>query len=248
MKVLSKEEKLRVEESKRQSRRSKVLEDIHRVEHRARTVERVVLYLFLAVLLAAISALVWLLLDARQKKKDRYRQETYGSYVQLISEAEGIEKQLGESIAKLDIDLVRNHSLIEKTQDVAFLYDELNKARSLLDMSRSELQLLFGGIYARFPPESINERKDAQRLYGEIMGRFDAEEERFEDLESALTLLVDNRTKWKAKHGQVVFSDPELKKEFNYYSQANDPSTTRWRKDFGSSIESNVIEVPTHAK
>lgn len=244
MKVLSREEKQQIEKSRLAHRRSKVLADIDRSEFKAKAVERTVKYLFSAVLVAVLAALVWMVLDARQKKRDRYRQETYSSYVELTTEAEGIEQQLREAIGKLDVDLVRNYSLIEKTPDVTFLYDELNKARSLLDMSRTDIQTLFGSIYERFPPESINERKDAQRLYGEIMGRLDAEEERFEDLESVLSILVDNRPKWKAKHGRVVFSDPELEKEFNYYSQATDPLTARWRKDFAPTIESEPVELP----
>ena len=244
MKVLSKEEKQQIEKSRLAQRRSRVLADIDRSEFKVKAVERTVKYVFSVALLVVLSALAWTILDARQKKRDRYRQETYSSYVELMTEAEGVEKQLREAIGKLDVDLVRNYSLIEKTPDVAFLYDELNKARSLLDMSRSELQTLFGSIYDRFPPESINERKDAQRLYGEIMGRLDAEEERFEDLESVLSLLVDNRSKWKAKHGRVVFSDPDLEKEFNYYSQATDPSTARWWKDFAPVIESQPVALP----
>lgn len=177
--------------------------------------------------------------------QQRYRSETREAFEILNGKAEEVRKWHKDEFAKVDFSILHNYALIERSQDIGFATNELAKGKSVIDCSRSRMKDLFRGLYDVFPPESANERLDAQRLYGEIMNEIDASEDRLDAEECVLALLDDNRSKWHVYHGRIVFDDLVLEREVSFFRRDSDGSTMRWKRDFKQSgIESPVVELP----
>lgn len=75
-----------------------------------------------------------------------------------------------------------------------------------------------------------------QRYYGEVMGAYDLEETRLKGQHYALALLVDNHGSWECvtTNGEkrIVFSSPDIQREYDFYTSSADADSLRWRKDF----------------
>lgn len=244
MKTLPTEEKERIREGREQLRRSRIADDIARTDRKFRRLEHFILggFLFVGLVLAG-----WLVIDIRSQNdqvRKRYRPETYSAFTNLVNMASVIESEHHAALDRLDLDILRNYALIERTQDYRPFKGELAKARGIISFSREETRMLFRRLNALFPPESTNERHDAQKTYGELMTEFDVSEARIDADEQIILLLEKHRGKWHVKHGKVEFDDSALQVEFNSLLPTPDESTARWRKDFGS-IESNVVELPS---
>ncbi len=180
------------------------------------------------------------------ESKQRYRSETRGAFEALKGKAEQVRKWHQAEFAKVDFAILHNYALIERSQDIGFATNELAKGKSVIESSRSRMKDLFRDLYDAFPPESANERLDAQRLYGEIMNEIDASEDRLDAEECVLALLDGNRSKWHVYHGNIVFEDMMLEREVGFFKKDTDGSTMRWKRDFKQSpIESPVVEVPS---
>ena len=196
------------------------------------------------VLMLACSAGCWFFLRAAQVRA-RYQRETRAAFDALRSKAENVREWHMAEFAKVDFSILHNYALIERSQDIGFATNELARGKSIIESSRSRLKDLFRDLYDVFPPESANERLDAQRLYGEIMNEIDASEERLDAEECVLALLDDNRSKWHVYHGRIVFDDLMLEREVSFFKRDTDGSTMRWKRDFKQSgIESPVVELP----
>ncbi len=180
------------------------------------------------------------------ESKQRYRSETRKAFEALKGKAEKVRKWHKDEFAKVDFALLHNYALIERSQDIGFAANELAKGKNVIESSRSRMKDLFRDLYDIFPPESANERLDAQRLYGEIMNEIDASEDRLDAEECVLALLDGNRSKWHVYHGNIVFEDMMLEREVGFFKKDTDGSTMRWKRDFKQSpLESPVVEVPS---
>ena len=177
--------------------------------------------------------------------RTRYRQATREAFAALQAKAQEVRRRHAEAFAAVDFPLLRNYALIERTRDVGALLDEIAKGKRVIAGSRARMKDVFGNLYGIFPPESANERLDAQRLYGEIMGEIDASEERLDAEECALALLDNSRGKWRVRKGRIEFSDPILEEEFQFFRKDTDGSAVRWKKDFGQTgLESPIVRLP----
>lgn len=220
--------------------------------------------LAVGVLAAAILVGAWLL--ARQAGKpggelhsrngvdksgavfpERYGPSTYPAFTNLIARTHALETRQRARTADLNLDLLHNYALIRRLEDLSELYEEIDKGRQVVDEVRREAREIFGGIYEMFPPECVNERVDAEKLYDGLMTEVDAVEQRLDDEEEALVLLDDNRDKWDVRSGHLVFTDTRLEREFKFYNRPTEASSVRWRRDFGhGGIESAPVAAPQH--
>ena len=206
---------------------------------------RMVLWALAAALVLASAAGAWFAVRAAHART-RYQRETREAFLALQSRAEAERRRHQEEFAKVDFALLHNYALVERSQDVGFALDELAKGKGVIESSRSRVKELFRNLYEIFPPESANERLDAQRLYGEIMDEIDASEERLDAEECVLALLDENRGKWRVRQGRLVFDDLALERVVGFFRKDTDGSTMRWKRDFKQTpLESPVVELPS---
>ena len=171
-----------------------------------------------------------------EKPQGVYRQETREAFLKLIERAGALEDRCRAELKLLKLDSLHDYAWIARTRDVSPLYRELEKAQSIIDYTRSQAKELFRDVYSKFPAASANERRDAQRRYGEVMDAVDAEEERMQSEHLVLLLLDGNRGAWRVQHGAISFSDAKVEEDFRFYSRPTDGSTARWKHDFGTGL------------
>lgn len=171
--------------------------------------------------------------EAQLSQTRQHSADTAKAFKALEEEAAAVRRQCGEAIGALDLDLAKNYALIERSTDISFLYDEINKGRSVVEWARSRAKTVFKDIHSTFPASRANERLDAQALYGSLMSYVDEHDERMMRLESALMLLDGNRSKWKCVKGRLVFSDKALEDEYNFFEVEPSADAARWQRDFG---------------
>lgn len=190
---------------------------------------------------------LWCSYQEREAERTRYRQNTKAAWELLESKALAVEERHNASLKLLDLEVLRDYGKLAKMPDTSALTNGLAQAHDVIESSRTAMRELFGDLYSIFPPESENERRDAQKLYGRIMTLIDMSEERVNSDEIIVGLLLANRGAWSVRDGDLVFSDPRLESEIRYFRKDTDATTTRWQKDFGpkaSAIESAPVEVP----
>ena len=171
-----------------------------------------------------------------EKPQGEYRQETREAFLKLIERAGALEDRCRAELKLLKLDNLHDYAWIERVKDVSPLYRELEKAQSIIDYTRSQAKELFRDVYSKFPAASANERRDAQRRYGELMDAIDAEEERMQSEHLVLLLLDGNRGAWRVEHGAISFTDAKVEEDFRFYSRPTDGSTARWKHDFGTGL------------
>ena len=247
MKVLPPDDRERIRAAKEEVRRQRIAADIARTDRRFRRLEVGILCFFAFLLVVLSAGLAWNLFLRRERARQRYRPETYAAFTNLVSMADAIESEHAAAMDRLDFDLLRNYALLERTGSLAPFRDEIARARAVVLYSREETKMLFKELYALFPPDSVNERHDAQKIYGKLMTAIDVSEERVDAVEKVLELLAAHLGKWRARQGSVAIDDPRLKAEFDSLVQPPDEDTARWRRDF-ETIESNVVKVPDTPK
>ncbi len=202
---------------------------------------RAVLWAAAAVVLAACAAGAWAWM-----RHARYQRETRAAFDSLRTRAEAERVRHREDFSTVDFALLRNYAMVEKSADIGFALGEIARGKNVVEASRARVKDLFCNLYDIFPPESANERLDAQRLYGEIMDEIDASEERLDTEECVLALLDDNRGRWRVRNGRLEFDDLSLEKEVRFFMKDTDGSALRWKRDFGRSvIESAPVALPS---
>ena len=165
----------------------------------------------------------------------RYQDRTRPIFTDLQSKADAIRMQYEAGIRLLDLRVLDDYSLLARHVDLSAVTNETRKAREVLSLARAQAGDLFSGVLEMFPPESANERIDAQKMYGELMNGIDATEGRIRQDERALALLDSNRDKWRVgENGRLVFSDARLRMEIEFFNRDRDDATARWKKDFGN--------------
>ena len=174
---------------------------------------------------------------ARPTQARPHSEDTAAAFKALEEEAAAVRRQCDEAIDALNLDLAKNYALIERSADISFLYDEINKARGVVEWARNRAKSVFKDIHSTFPASRANERLDAQALYGSLMSFVDERDDRMMRLESALMLLDGNRSKWKCVKGRLVFSDKAVEDEYNFFCVEPDADAARWQRDFGDTGE-----------
>lgn len=244
MKVLSQEEKDSIKQAKSRAKSTRIRHEIEASDLVVKRTDRVVLVSLLFLLVVLTGMLAWVFLSRKAETRNRYKPSTFAAFETLRERARNIENQNAEALEKLDLERLRNYALIEQMKDISPLQTKIEQARSAIELSRMQTKSVFGNIYTMFPPDSGNERLDAQRLYGQVMETLDAREEQLENAEYVLLLLSNNQGKWHAQKNTAIFSEPSLQQEFDFYSQETDGTTARWRKDF-KGIESEPVSIIT---
>ena len=193
---------------------------------------------------ALCAFLGWMVLSRRYDDSHRYRPETRSAFESRVSRARVVDQLHLSRFGKIDFSLLKNWALIERDRELSSVRQEIESGRETIAETRDLLKALFADVLKTFPPESINERIDAQKLYGEMMGRVDADELRLQNAAAAVKLLDATREHWRYRNGVIEFSRPDVKIKFQFYTQDDDVATARWKKDFGPIVESDVVELP----
>lgn len=202
-----------------------------------------------AVLAAGLAIVAWKAMQGPDPHElsGEYAAETKAAMEKLVARARALKTKHEAELKLLDLDALRDYARIAKAEGPDVFAETIGKARTIIEGTRTGMKDLFGGLYETFPPEAVNERRDAQKLYGEIMTEIDVAEDRLDADELVIGLLLSARDQWKVEKGEVVFSDPRLEREFRFFSKGADETVTRWHKDFGPKakgvIESDIIEV-----
>ena len=255
VKVLSKDTKEKIQSDREAARQSARIDSEKRertqqmrhlevAELKGRRVERFVFIALLALMGALCAFLGWMVLSRRYDDSHRYRPETRSAFESLVSRARVVDKLHISRFSKIDFSLLKNWALIERDRELSSVRQEIESGRETIAETRDLLKALFADVLKTFPPESINERIDAQKLYGEMMGRVDADELRLQNAAAAVKLLDATREYWRYRNGVIEFSRPDVAIKFQFYTQDDDITTARWKKDFSPVVESDVVELP----
>lgn len=177
------------------------------------------------------------------ESKNRYRPETREQFDRLLKQSENLRSDHKKAMGTLRLERTRNYALIENSRDISPILAQIEKGQDLVRYSRTRVADLFRDILDRFPEESANERLDAQKIYGSLMEELDLDEYNLSCAFMAVTLLDENRGKWKEENGKVNWQEKGLADEFARYDGAVDASTARWKRDF-TTIESPPVAIP----
>lgn len=210
----------------------------------------------IAVTVAAVAvavatvAVVDNLFGERQAPAAPHVRHSSGAAFKELSRSVALVAQAhADAFSMVDFALLRNYALIAEVSDLQKLYAEITKARIVIGNTRERLRAIFANAPTLFAGDKDG-LAAAQALYGEQMSKVDADEAQIESDEAAIALLDENRAQWKVVRGKLVFSNDSLRKDFEMLSQAVNPATARWHKDFAPKaiIESEVIEIPRKEK
>ena len=189
-------------------------------------------------LAGALSAICVVCLANSLAARIRYREGSRLRFDELKSKADAIKMQYEAGMRLLDLRILDDYSLIAAHADLSSVTNETRKAREVLSLARAQAGDLFRGVLEMFPPESVNERIDAQKMYGELMNGIDATEGRIRQDERALELLDANRGRWRVdENSRLVFDDARLRMEIEFFGRDKDDATVRWKKDFGNALK-----------
>ena len=205
-----------------------------------------------AVLVASliVGAVVW---EAAQGSdplalSGDYAEATKEKMEKLVTKARARKDKYDAELKLLNLDILRDYAKIAEATSPEAFTNEVAGARAVIAAARTDIKGLFCDLYTIFPPEAQNERRDAQKLYGEIMSDIDVSEERINADELVVSILLSSRDSWFVEDGKIRFSDPKLEREFQFFRKDTDVTVTRWNRDFGPKsrndvIESNVVEI-----
>ena len=190
-----------------------------------------------AALAAGLAVGVCLAIFAPRLKEDfsqigRYQPGMKDKIAALRSSADALLSDHEKRMDASGVKMLTDYAEVFANTNAAVFSKTIQEGYRELNVSRQKMRELFRSLYDIFPPECVNERTDAQRLYGDAMDSLDRSEAQLARNEKAYQLLISNRGKWIAKDGIVVFADDNLAKEFTYFQRGLDPAETRWSRDF----------------
>lgn len=151
--------------------------------------------------------------------------------VKLQEETIKLKEFQQQTLAQLDLDMLTNYALIEKSDNLVPFKEEIDKAQAVLRFSRQRVKSLFKNVKRLFPSDQTDEMIAAQKIYAALMTELDRSEDSLFLKYRRLEFLHRHRGKWHAHNGKANFLDSHLEAEFNYLDKA-DPATLRWHKDF----------------
>lgn len=151
----------------------------------------------------------------------------------LSREASEILDGYYSASAEIDYALLSNYALLEKSEDLSDFHAEITKAKAAVEAAREKAGSLFRARYKEIPEDREEAQREAQRLYGVLMGQLDDAEEQVLAREASIALLEENRGKWRVVKGNVVWADKSLEQAFLMRLPENFAITSRWIKDFG---------------
>ena len=170
------------------------------------------------------------------------------AYARILVAVESIRESHRKVLEGIDFSLLSNDALIEHSESDAMFRDEIARGKQRLQLFRDKAKSVFLSQYEQIPQGSQEIQIEAQRMYGVLMEELDGYDEQLEGDECALELLIANKGKWHVKNGIVVWNDPNLTAQFARYRRDRPAGTARWRKDFCTPIESEVICIPDSVK
>ena len=171
---------------------------------------------------------------------------TSSEFQKLAQMSEGLLEKHRKRECTIDRELLANYAALQRTDDISDFRNEIERGRSIVCESRSEIMSLFRRMYPLIPPERPEERTEAQRIYGVLMETVDVTDERLSSDECALELLDSNRGAWSVHKGRVVWSDDSMAAVFKMYCRDYAFGTARWKKDFaveprGVALEPDIM-------
>lgn len=150
---------------------------------------------------------------------------------ELLEQVAGVSEQRGKSLEMIDFDILKNYALIENLDNIQKLMVEVDKARVIVGSSRAQLKELFRAAYEETPAEDAPAKLAMQVLYARAAEEIDLDEARIDAAELAIILLDENRGRWHAFQGGIIFDDAELEGEFKLIVSQTDAAAIRWRKE-----------------
>ena len=167
------------------------------------------------------------------------------AYREIAVEVDAACETYREASAKIDFELLANYALVERTRDMAEFRAIIAHGREVVSAARDAVRRSVEAHYEDIPPSNVDDRNEAQRLYGLVMEELDATDERLESDECALSLLEANRGKWRVVKGAVIWDDPKLERQFRIFGREPSAGASRWERDFGRGrIESAPVALP----
>ena len=170
------------------------------------------------------------------------------AYLKIAEEVEAARESYRSDASKIDDELLANYALVERVRDMSEFRGMIAYGREVVSNAREVIQRSFTNHYGGIPATSVQDRDDAQRLYGLAMEELDAAEERLECDDYALMLLDMNRGQWRVVKGVVTWKDARLERQFRIFCREQSTNKSRWERDFGpsgsKSIESKPVELP----
>jgi len=134
------------------------------------------------------------------------------------------------ALPAIDNALIVNYALLERSADDSEFRREIAKGLDSATSAAAAIRNLYAAHYDQIPDQAS--QVAAQHLYGRAMDEVDAVRERYDGESCALTLLVENRGKWRVAHGRVVWDDPQLEREFLLFRRLELSTMTRFERDF----------------
>lgn len=167
------------------------------------------------------------------------------AYREIAVEVDAACETYREASAKIDFELLANYALVERVKDTGEFHAIIAHGREVVSAARDAVRRSVEAHYEDIPPSNVDDRNEAQRLYGLVMEELDATDERLESDECALSLLEANRGKWRVVKGAVIWDDPKLERQFRIFGREPSAGATRWERDFGHGrIESSPVVLP----
>lgn len=168
------------------------------------------------------------------------------AYRKIAREVDAACEAYREASARIDYELLANYALVERVKDMSEFRTIISHGREVLSKARDAVRRSIEAHYEDIPPSNVDDRNEAQRLYGLVMEELDAADERLESDECALSLLDANRGRWHVVKGAVIWDDPRLERQFRIFGREPSAAASRWERDFGrGKIESAPVALPT---
>ena len=168
------------------------------------------------------------------------------AYRKITREVDAACEAYRDASARIDYELLANYALVERVKDMTEFRAIIAQGREILSKAKDAVRRSVEAHYEDIPPSNVDDRSEAQRLYGLVMEELDAADERLESDECALSLLDENRGRWRVVKGAVIWDDPRLERQFRIFGREPSAAASRWERDFGRGrIESAPVALPS---
>ena len=164
-----------------------------------------------------------------EKKRMDIIQDRSKPFLDLFKDVDALVMDFKTKFGGIDRELLGNYALLEHMNDVPAIRNELKRGRGIVSEKRKAILDVYKLKFTLIPESCVEDRKMAQKIYGDVMNLLDAAEEELDGDECAITLLVSNKGLWTVRSGQVVWSDESLARQFRLFKR-----TTRQENNFFS--------------
>lgn len=130
---------------------------------------------------------------------------------------EDVCRRAYEVYKSIDHQLILNYAFIAHARDTDIVHRELKVGHECIAEARLNGSRRFNEVYDTIPKEEKGIREYAEQMYGIMMGDLDVYEEGLDAESCVVELLEKNRGRWRVDHGDVVFDDESLSRQFRLY-------------------------------